>query len=125
MPTTAELVETLSALNPNECADLSKALEEKWGVSAAVHSVVTTQPQQSTTVVEAQTEFDVRFKSFADTTKKISLIKEVREISKLGLAEAKGFVEKGDFTLLTGVTKEQAEGVRAKLEMLSAVIEIV
>lgn len=121
-----QLVEQLSSLTVMEAAELSKMLEEKWGVSAAAAAPVMmaampgAQAQQAQ--AEEKTEFDVILKSAGD--KKIEVIKVLREITSLGLKEAKELVEGAPKTIKEGVSKEEAEQIKKKFEEKGAVVEI-
>ncbi|MBU0775906.1 MAG: 50S ribosomal protein L7/L12 [Alphaproteobacteria bacterium] len=117
------LVEQLSALTVLEAADLSKALEEKWGVSAAA-AVAVAGPAAgpAAAAAEEQTEFDVILTG--DGGKKINVIKEVRAITGLGLTEAKTLVESAPKAIKEGVNKEEAEKVKKQLEEAGATVEL-
>ncbi|MBA3836228.1 MAG: 50S ribosomal protein L7/L12 [Sphingomonas sp.] len=120
------LVESLSALTVLEAAELSKMLEEKWGVSAAA-AVAVAGPAAggagaAAPVVEEKTEFDVILTG--DGGKKINVIKEVRAITQLGLTEAKTLVESAPKAIKEGVNKEEAEKIKAQLEAAGATVEI-
>jgi large subunit ribosomal protein L7/L12 len=117
------LVEQLSALTVLEAADLSKALEEKWGVSAAA-AVAVAGPAAgpAAAAVEEQTEFDVILTG--DGGKKINVIKEVRALTGLGLTEAKTLVESAPKAIKEGVNKEEAEKVKKQLEEAGATVEL-
>ncbi|HEX7781835.1 MAG TPA: 50S ribosomal protein L7/L12 [Sphingobium sp.] len=117
------LVEQLSALTVLEAADLSKALEEKWGVSAAA-AVAVAGPAAGApaAAVEEQTEFDVILTG--DGGKKINVIKEVRAITGLGLTEAKTLVESAPKAIKEGVSKDEAEKVKKQLEEAGATVEL-
>ena len=117
------LVEQLSALTVLEAADLSKALEEKWGVSAAA-AVAVAGPAAgpAAAAVEEQTEFDVILTG--DGGKKINVIKEVRAITGLGLTEAKTLVESAPKAVKEGVSKDEAEKVKKQLEDAGATVEL-
>lgn len=120
----AKIVEDLSALTLMEAAELTKMLEEKWGVSAAAPMAMAMMPAGGTAAVveeEEQTEFNVILKSAGE--KKINVIKEVRALTNLGLKEAKDAVENLG-TLLEGVSKEAAQDAKAKLEAAGAVVEV-
>ena len=118
------LVDQLSALTVIEAADLSKLLEEKWGVSAA--AAVAAAPAAgggaAAPVVEEQTEFDVILTG--DGGKKINVIKEVRAITALGLTEAKTLVESAPKAVKEGVTKDEAAKIKAQLEAAGATVEL-
>jgi len=118
------LVDQLSALTVLEAADLSKLLEEKWGVSAA--AAVAAAPAAgggaAAPAAEEQTEFDVILTG--DGGKKINVIKEVRAITQLGLTEAKSFVESAPKPIKSGIPKDEAEAIKAKLAEVGATVEI-
>ena len=118
------LVESLSALTVLEAADLSKLLEEKWGVSAA--AAVAAAPAAgggaAAPAAEEQTEFDVILTG--DGGKKINVIKEVRAITALGLTEAKTLVESAPKAVKEGVNKDEAAKLKAQLEAAGATVEI-
>ena len=118
------LVDQLSALTVLEAADLSKLLEEKWGVSAA--AAVAAAPAgaggAAAPAVEEQTEFDVILTG--DGGKKINVIKEVRAITQLGLTEAKTLVESAPKAVKEGVSKDEAEKIKKQLEEAGATVEI-
>ena len=119
------LVDQLSALTVIEAAELSKALEEKWGVSAAA-AVAVAGPAAggaaAAPAAEEQTEFDVILTG--DGGKKINVIKEVRAITGLGLTEAKTLVESAPKAIKEGVNKEEAEKVKKQLEEAGATVEL-
>jgi len=119
----AKIVEDLSKLTVLEAAELSKLLEEKWGVSAAAAVAVTAAPGAAAApAVEEQTEFSIILKSGGD--KKINVIKEVRAITGLGLKEAKDLVEAGGKTVKDGVNKEEAAKLKKQLEDQGATVEV-
>jgi len=120
----ARLVEELSALTVIEAAELSKMLEEKWGVSAAAPAAAAAPsgPAAPAAVVEEQTEFTVILAKVGD--KKINVIKEVRTITGLGLKEAKDLVEAAPKTVKEGVNKDEAEKLKKQLEEQGAAVEI-
>src|SRR5512139_296927 len=121
-----KLVEELGALSVLEAAELVKKLEEKWGVSAAapVAAVAAAAgPAAVAEPVEEQTEFDVVIKDAG--AKKIEVIKVVRQLTSLGLKEAKDVAETAGSKVLEAVSKEVAADAKAKLETAGAVIEIV
>jgi large subunit ribosomal protein L7/L12 len=126
MPDLAKLVDDLSALSVIEAAQLSKMLEEKWGVSAAAPVAVAAFGGGSAApVAEAapeQTEFDVILAAIGD--KKINVIKEVRAITSLGLKEAKDLVEAAPKPVKEGVNKEEAAKIKKQLEDAGATVEI-
>jgi large subunit ribosomal protein L7/L12 len=118
------LVDQLSALTVLEAAELSKALEEKWGVSAAA-AVAVAGPAAgapAAAAAEEQTEFDVVLTG--DGGKKINVIKEVRAITGLGLTEAKSLVEGAPKAVKEGVGKDEAEKIKKQLEEAGATVEL-
>ena len=119
-----KLVEDLSSLTVLEAADLAKALEEKWGVSAAAAVAVAAAPGAAAAApaAEAQTEFTVVLASAGD--KKIEVIKEVRAITGLGLKEAKDLVEGVPSSVKEGVSKADADAIKKKLDEAGATAEI-
>jgi large subunit ribosomal protein L7/L12 len=116
------IVEELSALTVLEAAQLSKMLEEKWGVSAAAAAPVMMAAPGAAAPAEEKTEFDVVLKAAGD--KKIEVIKVVREITSLGLKEAKELVEAAPKTLKEAVSKDEAEAIKKKFEEKGATVEI-
>jgi large subunit ribosomal protein L7/L12 len=118
------LVDQLSELTVLEAADLAKALEEKWGVSAA--AAVAAAPAggggAAAPVEEEKTEFDVILVN--DGGKKINVIKEVRAITSLGLGEAKALVEGAPKAIKEGISKAEAEDLRKRLEEAGATVEV-
>jgi large subunit ribosomal protein L7/L12 len=126
MPDLAKLVDDLSALTVIEAAQLSKMLEEKWGVSAAAPvAVAAVGGGAAAPVAEAaaeKTEFDVILAAIGD--KKINVIKEVRAITSLGLKEAKDLVEAAPRPVKEGVNKEEAAKIKKQLEDAGATVEI-
>ena len=120
----AKLVDDLSSLTVLEAAELAKLLEEKWGVSAAAAVAVAAAPGAGAAAapVEEQTEFTVVLAATGD--KKIEVIKEVRAITGLGLKEAKDLVEGAPKPVKEGVSKEEAEKIRATLEKVGANVEL-
>ena len=118
----AKLVEDLSKLTVMEAAELAKALEEAWGVSAAAAVAVSAGPAAAAEAVEEQTEFDVILTG--DGGKKIQVIKEVRAITQLGLTEAKTLVESAPKAIKEGVNKAEAEDIKAKIEAAGGTVEI-
>jgi len=117
----AKIVDDLSGLTVLEAAELSKMLEEKWGVSAAAPVAVAAAAAPAA-AVEEQTEFDVVLAKFGD--KKIEVIKEVRAITGLGLKEAKDLVEGAPKTVKEAASKEEAEVMKKKLEAAGATVEL-
>ena len=120
----AKLVDELSALTVLEAAELSKMLEEKWGVSAAAPVAVTAAPAAAAAApaAEAQTEFTVILANGGD--KKINVIKEIRTITGLGLKEAKDLVEGAPKTVKEGVSKDEADKIKKVLEENGATVEV-
>jgi large subunit ribosomal protein L7/L12 len=117
-----KLVDDLSALTVIEAAELSKLLEEKWGVSAAAPVAAAAAPAAAAAVVEEQTEFTVILAAAGE--KKINVIKEVRAITGLGLKEAKDLVEAAPKAVKEGVNKEEAEKIKKVLEDNGAKVEV-
>lgn len=124
MANLAKIADDLSSLTVMQAAELSKMLEEKWGVSAAapvaVAAVAAAAPAQ-----EVQTEFTVLLTKAGD--KKINVIKEIREITQLGLKEAKDFVDGAESAakvVKEGVSKDEADKLKAKLEAAGATVEV-
>ena len=120
----AKLVDDLSSLTVLEAAELSKMLEEKWGVSAAAAVAVAAAPGAAAGAApaEEQTEFTVVLASAGD--KKIEVIKEVRAITGLGLKEAKDLVEGAPKPVKEGVSKDEAEKIKATLEKVGAKVDL-
>ena len=120
----AKLVDDLSSLTVLEAAELSKMLEEKWGVSAAAAVAVAAAPGAGAGAapVEEQTEFTVVLAAAGD--KKIEVIKEVRAITGLGLKEAKDLVEGAPKPVKESVGKDEAEKIKATLEKVGAKVEL-
>jgi large subunit ribosomal protein L7/L12 len=114
-----KIIEDLSKLTVVEAAELSKQLEEKWGVTAAVAAAPVA---AGAAAGEAKTEFTVFLASFGD--KKINVIKEVRAITGLGLKEAKDLVEAAPKEVKAGVAKKDADEMKAKLEAAGAKVEL-
>jgi large subunit ribosomal protein L7/L12 len=119
-----KLVDELSGLTVLEAAELSKLLEDKWGVSAAAPAAVAAAPAAAAAAApaEEQTEFSVILAKIGD--KKINVIKEVRTITGLGLKEAKDLVEAAPKPVKEGVNKEEAAKLRKMLEDAGAVVEV-
>ena len=122
-----KIVEELSSLTVLEAAELAKLLEAKWGVSAAAAVAVAAAPgggggPAAAAPVEEKTEFTVMLTVIGD--KKIEVIKEVRAITALGLKEAKDLVEGAPKAVKEGVTKEEAEKIKAALEKAGAKVEL-
>jgi large subunit ribosomal protein L7/L12 len=117
-----KLVDDLSTLTILEAADLAKMLEEKWGVSAAAAVAVAAAPGAAAAAVEEKTEFTVVLTGIGE--KKIEVIKEVRALTGLGLKEAKDLVEGFPKPVKEGVSKDEAEKVKAQLEKAGAKVEL-
>lgn len=117
-----KIVDELSGLTVLEASELSKLLEEKWGVSAAAPVAVAAAGAPGAAAAEEKTAFDVILTSAGD--KKIQVIKVVRELTGLGLKEAKDLVEGAPKPVKTGVTKEEAATMKAKLAESGGVVEI-
>jgi large subunit ribosomal protein L7/L12 len=121
----AELIEALSAKPIMEIVALVKALEEKWGVSAAAPVAVAAAPGAggaAAPAAEEQTEFNVVMNSFGDN--KVAVIKVVRTVTGLGLKEAKDLVEGAPSTVKEGVAKDEAESIKKQLEEAGASVAI-
>ncbi len=118
----AKIVDDLSALTVLEAAELSKLLEEKWGVSAAAPVAVAAAGAAPAAAAEENSEFDV---VLADGgANKINVIKEVRAITGLGLKEAKDLVEAAPKAVKEGASKDEAEKIKAQLEAAGAKVEL-
>lgn len=120
-----KIVESLSALTVLEAAQLTKMLEEKWGVSAAAPVAVAAAPAAAAAAapVEEKTEFTVVLKSVGD--KKIDVIKVIRALTNLGLKEAKDMAETAGAKVLEAVSKESAEDAKKKLTEVGATVDLV
>ncbi|MEZ4387896.1 MAG: 50S ribosomal protein L7/L12 [Candidatus Krumholzibacteriia bacterium] len=114
-----ELIESMTLL---EAADLVKAMEEKFGVSAAAPMAMAAMPAAAVAEEEVKDEFNVMLTGVGD--KKIQVIKEVRAITGLGLKEAKELVESAPCAVKEGVSKDEAEQIKAKLEEVGAIIDL-
>ena len=117
-----QIVEDLSSLTVLEAAELSKMLEEKWGVSAAAPVAVAAAAAAPEAAAEEQTEFDVVLSSFGEN--KVAVIKVVRTITGLGLKEAKDLVEGAPSPVKEGAPKGEAEDIKKQLEEAGAQVEI-
>jgi large subunit ribosomal protein L7/L12 len=123
-----EIIEAISKMTVLDLAELVKALEVKFGVSAAAPVAVAAGPAvsavgaEAVVVEEEKTEFDLILKGAGE--QKIQVIKVVRELTSLGLREAKDVVEKAPSELLKGISKEQAQAAKEKLEAVGAAVEI-
>lgn len=118
----AKLVDDLSALTVLEASELSKLLEDKWGVSAAAPVAVAAAGGDAAAAVEEKTEFDVILTEMGAS--KLNVIKEVRAITGLGLAESKALVEGAPKPVKEGVSKAEAEELKGKLEAAGASVEL-
>ena len=118
----AKIVDDLSALTVLEASELSKMLEEKWGVSAAAPVAAAGPAAAAAAPAEEKTEFDVILASFGEN--KINVIKEVRAITGLGLGEAKALVEAAPKAVKEGANKAEAEDIKKKLEAAGAKVEL-
>ena len=117
-----QILEEVKSLTILELADLVKALEEEFGVSAAPVAVAGAAVAAAAPAAEEKTEFDVILKAFGD--KKLDVIKAIRSITGLGLKEAKDMVEGAPQTVKAGVSKEEAEKVAAELKEAGATVEV-
>ncbi|MDO4184036.1 MAG: 50S ribosomal protein L7/L12 [Rhodospirillales bacterium] len=118
----AKLVDELSALTVMEAADLSKMLEEKWGVSAAAAVAVAAGGAAGAAAAEEKDEFEVVLVAAGDN--KINVIKEIRAITQLGLKEAKDLVDGAPKTIKESAPKAEAEEIKKKLEEAGAKVEL-
>lgn len=117
-----ELLEAIGSLTVLEAAELKTMMEEKFGVTAAAPMAVAAAGPAAAAEVEEQTEFDVILAGVGD--KKIQVIKVVREVTDLGLKEAKDLVDGAPKPVRQGVSKEEAEAIKAKLEEQGATVEV-
>ena len=117
-----KIIEDLSKLTVVEAADLSKQLEEKWGISAATAVAAPSTTGGATSQAEEKSEFTIMLTSAGD--KKINVIKEIRTVTTLGLKEAKDLVESAPKEVKSGVNKKEAEEIKKKLEAVGAKIEL-
>ncbi|MEM5473178.1 50S ribosomal protein L7/L12 [Hoeflea sp. AS60] len=122
MANLAKIVEELSALTVMEAAELSKMLEETWGVSAAAPAAAAAAAAAPAEAAEEQTEFDVILAEAG--ANKINVIKEVRAITGLGLKEAKDLVEAAPKAVKEGISKGEAEDIKKKLEDAGAKVTV-
>ena len=122
MPDINKIIDELSKLTVVEAADLSKKLEEKWGVTAATAIAPSPGTGDANKPAEEKTEFTVFLAAAGD--KKINVIKEVRAFTNLGLKEAKDLVEAAPKEIKAGVSKKEAEEVKKKLEGAGAKVEL-
>jgi len=116
-----KIIEDLSSLTVVEAAELSKQLEEKWGVTAAA---VAAAPAPASGEAPAEEKDDFTIMLMAAGDKKINVIKEVRAVTELGLKEAKDLVEAAPKEVKSGVNKKEAEEIKAKLEAAGATVEL-
>jgi large subunit ribosomal protein L7/L12 len=119
-----EIVEAISTLTVMELADLVKSIEDKFGVTAAPVGVAAAAAPAAGAAAEEQTEFTVVLSALADPSKKISVIKAVREIMGLGLKESKDLVEGAPKTIKEGLEKKEAEELKKKLEEAGGKVEL-
>ena len=119
---TEQMVEELSSWTVMEVANLVKELEEKWGVSAAPAAVAAAGPAAAAEAAEEQTEFDVELTEAGG--KKINVIKAIREITQLGLADAKALVEAAPKVVKEAVSKDEADEIKKKLEEAGAKVTV-
>ena len=119
---TTQILDQIKALTILELADLVKAIEEEFGVSAAPVAVAAGAAGAAAPAAEEKTEFDVVLKSFG--AKKLDVIKVVREITGLGLKEAKELVESAPKTIKEGLSKEDAEAMKTKIAATGAEVEV-
>ena len=117
-----KIIEELSKLTVVEAAELSKQLEEKWGVTAATAVAAATVATGEATPVEEQSEFKIILTAAGD--KKINVIKEIRTFTTLGLKEAKDLVEGAPKEIKSGVNKKEADEIKKKLESVGAKVEL-
>ena len=117
-----KIIEDLSSLTVVEAAELSKQLEEKWGVSAAAAVAAAPAAAGGAAPAEEKSEFTVMLSSAGD--KKINVIKEIRAVTSLGLKEAKDLVEGAPKEVKSGVNKKEAEEIKAKIEAAGAKVEL-
>ncbi len=119
---TEQMVEELSSWTVMQVANLVNELEEKWGVSAAPAAVAVAGPAAAVEAAEEQTEFDVELTEAGG--KKINVIKAIREITQLGLADAKGLVEAAPKVVKEAVSKDEADEIKKKLEEAGAKVTV-
>ena len=120
--TTDEIIDALKEMTLLEASDLVKAIEDTFGVSAAAPAAVVAGPAAAAPAEEEKTEFDVVLEGFGEN--KIQVIKVVRELTNLGLKDAKAAVEAAPKAILEGVKKEDAEAAKEKLEAAGAAVTI-
>ena len=117
-----KIIDDLSSLTVVEAAELSKQLEEKWGVTAAAVVAAAPSAAGGAAPAEEQSEFTIMLTASGD--KKINVIKEIRAVTSLGLKEAKDLVEGAPKEVKSGVNKKEAEEIKAKLEAAGAKVEL-
>ena len=117
-----EIVDKIGTLNAMELSDLKTAIEDKFNVTAAAPVAIAAGPAAGAAVAEEQTEFSVQLLAAGD--KKIQVIKVVRQLTSLGLKEAKDLVESAPVAVKEGVSKEEAEKAKAKLEEVGASVDL-
>ena len=117
-----KIIEDLSSLTVVEAAELSKQLEDKWGVSAAAAVAAAPAAAGGAAPAEEKSEYTIMLSSAGD--KKINVIKEIRAVTSLGLKEAKDLVEGAPKEVKSGVNKKEAEEIKAKLEAAGAKVEL-
>jgi len=117
-----DVLEQIGSLTVLECAELKDKMEETFGVSAAAPVAVMAAGGGAAEAEEEQTEFDVVLSTVGDT--KIQVIKVVRQVTSLGLKEAKGLVDNAPGVIKEGVSKEEAEAIKAQLEEQGAMVEL-
>lgn len=122
MSTVESLLEQIGNLTLVQASELVKAMEQKFGISAAAPVAVAAAPAAAAPAAEEPTEVNVILKAHGD--KKIDVIKVVREITGLGLKEAKDLVEAGNKAVKEGISKDEANAIKAKLEAVGATVEI-
>lgn len=122
MSTVESLLEQIGNLTLVQASELVKAMEQKFGISAAAPVAVAAAPAAAAPAAEEPTEVSVILKAHGD--KKIDVIKVVREITGLGLKEAKDLVEAGNKAVKEGISKDEANAIKAKLEAVGATVEI-
>ena len=120
--TTDEIIDALKEMTLLEASELVKAIEDTFGVSAAAPAAVVAAPAAAAAEAAEKTEFDVVLNGFGDN--KIQVIKVVRELTNLGLKEAKALVETADAKVLEGAKKEDAEAAKEKLEAAGAAVTL-
>jgi large subunit ribosomal protein L7/L12 len=117
-----EIVDKISTLSAMDLADLSQAIQDKFGVTAAAPMAMAAMPAAGAEVAEEQTEFDVILTAIGD--KKIQVIKACREVTDLGLKEAKELVESAPCKVKEGIPKDEAEKIREKLQEVGAIADV-